>query len=64
MHINEFCKISNFLIRYKFKIKFLGTKIFGKICGEKISIYLFKPLTGRWRSRTNLTNPNPSLNLS
>ncbi len=41
MHINEFCKISNFLIRYKFKIKFLALKILGKICGKKIFYFFF-----------------------
>jgi len=41
MHINDICKKSNFLIWYKFWIKFLGPKILGKICREKIS----KPLT-------------------
>jgi len=45
MHLNESCGMGNFLIRYKFKIKFLGTKILRKIRGEKISIYFFKPFT-------------------
>ena len=46
MQINEFCKIRDFLIRYKFYIKFLGPKISGKICREKISITFFKTING------------------
>ena len=46
MHINEFGKISSFLIRYKFKIKFLGPKILGKICGENNSDLFFQTING------------------
>ena len=35
MHINEFCKINNFLIDYKFYIKFLGTKMLAKTMTEQ-----------------------------
>ncbi len=35
MHINDNCIISNFLIWYKFWIKFLGPKILGQIWREK-----------------------------
>jgi len=34
MHINDFCKISNFLIKYKFYIKFLGQKFKEKFLGQ------------------------------
>jgi hypothetical protein len=40
MHIDDFCQISNFLIRNKFKMKFLGRKIVEKIF-RKIKIRLF-----------------------
>ena len=46
MHINDFCKRRNFLIRYKYQIKFLGTKILGKICREKNFDKFFKTING------------------
>jgi len=46
MHINDFCKRRNFLIRYKYQIKFLGTKILGKICREKNFDKFFKTIYG------------------
>jgi hypothetical protein len=46
MHNNEFGKIRNFLIRYKFYIKFVGTKIWGKICREKNFDKFYKTLSG------------------
>ena len=49
MHINEFYKILNFLKRYKFYMKFLGTKIWGKICREKNFDTFYKTISGSKR---------------